>query len=255
MTRWLDDGNEWDRRRFVRTVVLGSVASVVSGCPWGGTAVASVTPEEPGSVARLRLRLEDFAPLNVSFGSVRIGFTPQVQVQRPSGPIPPILVSHDAGIYRAVSAVCTHEGCVLPAFSAARISVCPCHQSRFAPDGRRLAGAASFPLEPYEVTPDGAGGLVIALPDFPPLEVSVTQVLPSGGGRVELEFLALRGIEYEVAGRETPEGPWVPVPFAMAEDGEADRMTVTGNGVPVRVQVERDRPHLFLAVAARARVV
>ncbi|MBX3747568.1 MAG: Rieske (2Fe-2S) protein [Verrucomicrobiae bacterium] len=255
MTTGRDEQDGWDRRRFVRTVVLGSVASAVAGSGWGGTAVASVRQSGTGEPARLRLRLADFAPLNADFGSVRIGFTPQVQVQRPSGPIPPILVSHDAGTYRAVSAVCTHEGCILPAFSVAKVSICPCHQSRFAPDGRRLAGVASFPLETYEVTTDGAGGLEIALPDFPPVEVTVNRVLPTSGGRVEIEFLALRGIEYEVAGRETPEGPWEARAFAVTEDGAADRMTVMGNGVRLRVYVERDRPHLFLAAAARARTV
>jgi nitrite reductase/ring-hydroxylating ferredoxin subunit len=57
----------------------------------------------------------------------------------------------DTGAAQAVSARCTHLGCLV-AFNAAETSwECPCHGSRFATDGSVLQGPATRPLEPREL--------------------------------------------------------------------------------------------------------
>jgi glycine/D-amino acid oxidase-like deaminating enzyme/nitrite reductase/ring-hydroxylating ferredoxin subunit len=48
----------------------------------------------------------------------------------------------DDGRLRAVSAVCTHLGCIVSWNPAERSWDCPCHGSRFAPDGRVIQGPA-----------------------------------------------------------------------------------------------------------------
>jgi glycine/D-amino acid oxidase-like deaminating enzyme/nitrite reductase/ring-hydroxylating ferredoxin subunit len=54
-----------------------------------------------------------------------------------------IAISHtDDGTLRAVSAHCTHMGCIVEWNAAESSWDCPCHGSRFAPDGRVLHGPA-----------------------------------------------------------------------------------------------------------------
>lgn len=53
----------------------------------------------------------------------------------------------DAGVLRAVSAVCTHLGCVVNFNRAERSWDCPCHGSRFACDGSLLEGPAVEDLQ------------------------------------------------------------------------------------------------------------
>jgi glycine/D-amino acid oxidase-like deaminating enzyme/nitrite reductase/ring-hydroxylating ferredoxin subunit len=57
----------------------------------------------------------------------------------------------DAGRLHAVSATCTHEGCLVRFNAAQRTWDCPCHGSRFAPDGTVLAGPAVDDLPPVDL--------------------------------------------------------------------------------------------------------
>ena len=53
----------------------------------------------------------------------------------------------DEGAVHAVNPTCTHVGCRLGWNTAERSWDCPCHGSRFAPDGTVLQGPATAPLE------------------------------------------------------------------------------------------------------------
>jgi glycine/D-amino acid oxidase-like deaminating enzyme/nitrite reductase/ring-hydroxylating ferredoxin subunit len=54
----------------------------------------------------------------------------------------------EAGELHALSATCTHLGCVVAFNDAERAWECPCHGSRFAIDGSILQGPANKPLKP-----------------------------------------------------------------------------------------------------------
>jgi glycine/D-amino acid oxidase-like deaminating enzyme/nitrite reductase/ring-hydroxylating ferredoxin subunit len=56
----------------------------------------------------------------------------------------------DKGKVTMVSAVCTHMGCLVEWNGAEKTWDCPCHGSRFLPDGKVLSGPAETPLPPHE---------------------------------------------------------------------------------------------------------
>lgn len=58
--------------------------------------------------------------------------------------------------YRAFSNVCTHAGCGIFVFQAARM-LCQCHGSEFDLDGRPVAGPAPLPLTRYSTELDATG--------------------------------------------------------------------------------------------------
>jgi Rieske Fe-S protein len=56
----------------------------------------------------------------------------------------------DDGRLHAVSARCTHLGCIVRWNSAERTWDCPCHGSRFEPRGAVAYGPAVHPLQPHD---------------------------------------------------------------------------------------------------------
>jgi len=57
---------------------------------------------------------------------------------------------HD-GVPYAVSASCTHKGCIVTWNNAERTWDCPCHGSIFSTDGRVIHGPAVEPLPPRKL--------------------------------------------------------------------------------------------------------
>lgn len=64
------------------------------------------------------------------------------------------------GVY-ALSAVCTHLGCITRYLSDENVIACPCHGSRFDLEGNVVHGPAPRPLQWLEVRTDASGALVV----------------------------------------------------------------------------------------------
>jgi Rieske Fe-S protein len=62
----------------------------------------------------------------------------------------------EKGLY-AVSAICTHQGCVVAFSSSARRFTCGCHGSQFTFDGKVAAGPANRALPHFAMCVDGQG--------------------------------------------------------------------------------------------------
>lgn len=85
--------------------------------------------------------------------------------------VPPgrsVALYRDAGGVYAISTVCTHLGCIVK--PAADGFHCPCHGSRFAPDGTVISGPAPKPL-PW---------LAVAQVDGNQVVVDEERVVPTG---------------------------------------------------------------------------
>jgi cytochrome b6-f complex iron-sulfur subunit len=64
------------------------------------------------------------------------------------------------GVY-AVSAVCTHLGCITRYLSDEKCIACPCHGSRFDLEGNVIHGPAPRSLPWLDVQTDASGNLVV----------------------------------------------------------------------------------------------
>jgi len=70
------------------------------------------------------------------------------------------IVGAPGGVY-ALSAVCTHLGCITRFRSDENVIACPCHGSRFDLEGNVIHGPAPRPLPWLEVQADPAGSLIV----------------------------------------------------------------------------------------------
>lgn len=68
---------------------------------------------------------------------------------------PAVVLQIAPGQFNALSAVCTHLGCIVQWQEKAKELLCPCHAGRFAPDGRVLGGPPPRALEQLPVAVSG----------------------------------------------------------------------------------------------------
>ena len=70
------------------------------------------------------------------------------------------IVRMPEGFY-AVSAVCTHLGCITQWKPDADMIACPCHGSKFRPDGVKIEGPAPRPLPHFAISLTADGELLV----------------------------------------------------------------------------------------------
>ena len=133
-----------DRRDFLNEITLGALA--VAGL---GSAVVTYQYFSPNVLfeppTRFRAGNPDLYPVN------SVTFLQDQQVY---------IVRTPAGFY-AVSAVCTHLGCVTQWKPESSQIACPCHGSKFHPDGTKVEGPAPRPLPHFAITLSADGELVV----------------------------------------------------------------------------------------------
>ena len=65
---------------------------------------------------------------------------------------PAVVLEPKAGEFIALSAVCTHLGCIVKWESDKDEFLCPCHGGRYSPAGQVLSGPPPAPLPTYSVS-------------------------------------------------------------------------------------------------------
>jgi len=68
---------------------------------------------------------------------------------------PAVVLQPKPGEFVALTAVCTHLGCIVKWVNAKQEFLCPCHGGRFSSSGQVLGGPPPKPLESFNVKLDG----------------------------------------------------------------------------------------------------
>jgi Rieske Fe-S protein len=129
------DDEEYSRRAFLSAIGLGAMA--VAGMGTGITAIRFLWPEVLfEEESRYRIGKPDEIP---------VGTLVVLPEQK-------IYLMHSPEGFFAMSAVCTHLGCLTRYEKEEKRIFCPCHGSRFSTSGEVLAGPAPRPLPRLQLT-------------------------------------------------------------------------------------------------------
>jgi nitrite reductase/ring-hydroxylating ferredoxin subunit len=233
------------RRQFVKLFSFGVVTSVLSGRSLHELIIGEVQAAGPAN-GTIILKLSTFTALQSANSSIRIALN-SFGTNGPFGAFYPILVNRGTGNqFFAMEARCTHEGCVVPPGGG----FCPCHSSRFNPDGTVLQGPASSPLTRYPIAYDGSNLLTIEIPGLG-YSVTGSPVQTAPGPRFQLTFPTQSGLTYEVQFRENIEAAGTAVPLFATANGTGSTMTTSGSGADKTVYVNRSTAKGFYTVNVR----
>jgi len=145
------------RRELLVLAQGGMTCAAFAGCAIiRGGARHPVVPPADQQLDGSHLRISAASLAGVGAGEVR--------EVKPGGGYPELLLLAPApgGVWRAVTAHCTHKGCVVGFNATADEWQCPCHGSRYRPDGQLVQGPAPRPLSAAPVHVED-GVLVIDL--------------------------------------------------------------------------------------------
>lgn len=236
------------RREFFKSIALVSVCSEALGFPWSGRILAAVSPQAASTLGQLRLNLTSFPPLQKELGSVRL------KVPGMPANFAEILITRvENNQFHSVTSRCTHQSCTVNTLTASsKLLACPCHGSRFNPDGSVANGPATRPLTAYNTTFDQKETISIEIPGLG-YSMTAAAVQPVAGkpARLQLSFPTTTGAKFEV--RFSPSMgsviDWRLVSFALTAEGAADQTSLAGTGQPATVFVDRaEEAGFFLIV-------
>lgn len=127
------------RRNFLKTGFLLAAAVLFKGT------INFLTGSTQGDITR-----QDFFEKEKLFSGANIILDRQGLVW---------LVKDEKGFY-ALDRRCSHLGCLVQWDEEQKRFICPCHHSKYGPDGRVLAGPASHPMVPVKLRADRKGNLI-----------------------------------------------------------------------------------------------
>lgn len=177
-------GDVAQARGVSRRGLLGRIATAAAGLAAGAGAADVLRGQVDQAAAdeayRRGVRDANSAPLHapmvpndrgswVDLKRKAASVVPEHAVRFRVGAIEGFLVNPGNGkpIY-AVSAACTHMGCMISWLDSTQTFLCPCHGAQYEPTGEVLSGIPRHPLPPLAVWTDKSGGLwVLAVGDHP----------------------------------------------------------------------------------------
>lgn len=133
------------RRYFLEVVGSGAI-----GMAAAGSVILTAQFLSPNVLLEPSLRFKAGSPENYPPASITLHKEQKV-----------FIVRAKEGYFYALSAICTHLGCIANWKPEDGIIACPCHGSKFGKDGKVLDGPAPGPLPRYSMTLDEQGQLVV----------------------------------------------------------------------------------------------
>jgi Rieske Fe-S protein len=131
--------HEVTRRKLVVVAPAGAAGLALCGCAIlrGGASHQALDPGQQ--------RLEGHE-LHIPLSALA-GIGSGALEAKPAGHPELLIASAGENSWRVVTAHCTHKGCVVDWNASAAEWQCPCHGSRYAPDGQVRHGPAERPLQ------------------------------------------------------------------------------------------------------------
>jgi cytochrome b6-f complex iron-sulfur subunit len=133
-----------ERRDFLTRIGVGACAAAAVG-----SGLVTLDFLKPKVLFEPSTTFQAGSPADYPDGTVRFNKEQKAYV-----------VGCPGGVY-ALSAVCTHLGCITRFLSDQGVIACPCHGSRFDLEGNVVEGPAPRPLPWLEVQLDPSGLLVV----------------------------------------------------------------------------------------------
>lgn len=128
---------------------LNEISAAALGIAGLGSAIVTVNYISPNVLFEPPSRFRIGAPEDYPVNSVSFLRDQQIFIVR------------TAEGFIAVSAVCTHLGCIVEWRAEEELIACPCHGSKFNRDGKKVAGPAPRPLPHFNVQLGPDGQLVV----------------------------------------------------------------------------------------------
>ena len=133
------------RRYFLEAVGAGAI-----GIAAAGSVLLSGAYLSPNVVKEPPTKFKAGSPDNYSPATVTLNQEQKVYIVRAK-----------EGNFYALSAVCTHLGCITNWKPEEGLIACPCHGSKFNTEGTKIAGPAPRSLPRFSITLDDQGQLVV----------------------------------------------------------------------------------------------
>ena len=146
----MDNNEKPNEVRLTRRYFLEAIGFGAIGIAAMGSIVVSGEYLSPNVVREPPTKFKAGQPEDFPPGSVTLDKEQKV-----------FIVRAKEGNFYALSAVCTHLGCITNWKEDEGIVACPCHGSKFDREGRKIEGPAPRPLQRFSMTLDDRGTLVV----------------------------------------------------------------------------------------------
>ncbi len=145
------------RREFMNWVGLGFLASslpvAIAACQTQDTSSNTTATEAPAEKIDKTPRADGFAAVGTVTELEENGFLSDKSFSPEA--IAVIRDPADATAVLAVASMCTHQGCTVKWKQEDGAFACPCHGSKFKPDGSVASGPATEPLSTFDAKIEG----------------------------------------------------------------------------------------------------